>query len=153
MERAVPIARYKARLKSLVATEKEEELQASVFAWLGTVRLINAIVFHVPNGRKLDRQDAAIVNRLGVRKGVADLAIMREGGRQAWLELKRKGERQTPEQVDFSHECKRLGHPYAVATSLREVQSAFVEWGVLWESAGAPGRVMGGNFQSTCPTV
>lgn len=140
---AVPRAKYRARVAAALPDLAEQQLQIAVFDWLGTVELRNAIVFHVPNGRKLDRLEASLVNRLGVRKGVADLAVMLEDGRQGWIELKSpKGELER-EQGIFRQQCMRLGHHYLVCRNLQSVQHALVLWGVTW------GQVdLGGSFRA-----
>lgn len=144
---SAPRARYRfQQAKAFDEDVVERELQAKVFNWLETVDL-NGIVFHVPNDRKLDRFEAARLKSLGVRRGVADLAVMRADGRTSWLELKTHRGEQSEEQVDFEQQCARLGHEYAVARSLEQVQRVLVQWGVTWskraglDSAGTLDRM------------
>ena len=137
---AVPRAKYRARVIAGAPVLEEQELQVEIFDWMRSVELRNAKIFHVPNGRRLDRLDAAIVDRLGVTAGVADLAVMLEGGRQGWIELKAKRGTLDPHQRDFAADCARLGHCHAIGRSLREVLQILVGWGVTWVS-----RASGGN--------
>lgn len=110
----------------------EQELQAQVFAWLDSVALVGAEVFHVPNGRKLDRLEAAAVKRLGVKRGVYDLAVMLVAGRQGWIELKTDRGTESDDQRAFAALCERLGHRHGLARSVGEVQRILLDWGVRW---------------------
>lgn len=129
---AVPRAKYRFHQSTAFDEDVvEKELQAKVFAWLDSVQM-STVIFHVPNGRKLDRLEAIQVRRLGIRRGVADLAVMRDGGRMGWIELKTSKGQQSDDQIVFEEDCARLGHPYQVARSIEQVQQVLVGWGVTW---------------------
>lgn len=53
-------------------------------------------------------------------KGTADLIIAMTGGVTWWVECKRKGGKQTTEQLAHQMHLKRLGHNHAVVHSLKE---------------------------------
>lgn len=106
----------------------EQALQRAVVDYL-RLALPSHIVIHVPNGGGRSHIEAAILKGIGVRAGVADLLIMGDG--RVWhLELKRPGGRQSPAQVGYQAECVAKGLPYAVASSLEEVEAALASWGL-----------------------
>lgn len=82
----------------------------------------------------------AKLKRAGLRPGIADLMIawrpefagMPSGAcpRTLWLELKSKRGRQSSEQLEFQRDCLRVGHDYAVAYSLAEVEQILKARGV-----------------------
>lgn len=139
MPATVPRAKYRARQLGAMRNVYEVELQAAVFDWIRSVDFRNAEIFHVPNGRQLDRLEAATVSRLGVRRGVADLAVMLDDGRQGWIELKAEIRALEPEQRAFGAICARLGHRFAVARSVEDVRRLLVEWGATWTKRAAAG--------------
>jgi len=62
---------------------------------------------------------AKIAGGTRVPLGTADLAVMGFGV-FAWIEVKRAGGRQTPDQLSFERRCKAAGVPYVVARSESE---------------------------------
>jgi hypothetical protein len=57
------------------------------------------IWYHVPNGEERSERVGAKLKRMGLVRGVADLALVLPGGRAAFLEVKARGGRQSPEQL------------------------------------------------------
>jgi hypothetical protein len=77
--------------------------------------------FAIPNGGKRSLHVAVKLKREGVKRGVADIGVMLEDNRMAWLELKIKGGALSPQQKGFRDVCKRLGHHWAMAKTLDDV--------------------------------
>lgn len=120
----LPIERGKAVLaptKEPGPGASESEIQAAIVREL---RRLGYFVFHVPNGGKRPRIEAAIMVGMGVVAGVADLCVLLPHGRTLWLEVKRPGEGQTTAQIVFDEQCEVLGHSYEVARSVAEAVAA-----------------------------
>jgi hypothetical protein len=111
----------------------ETQLQISVMRWL---ELAGVFGFHVPNGGKRSRTEAAIMKAAGVRAGAADLVIVWTGphgyARVGFIELKAPGTRggSTTNQDQFGEDVEALGAPYVVARSIEDVDLALRSWGV-----------------------
>ncbi len=85
----------------------------------------NVLWFHVPNGEMRNKRTAAKLKAMGVRPGVADLVFIR---RAPWsldclpevlfLELKRRGMKQSDSQRAFEPDAKACGAQYHVADSV-----------------------------------
>jgi hypothetical protein len=78
--------------------------------------------FHIPNGGWRSKVEASIMKGLGVKPGVADLAVMLAGGRLAFIELKVPPNKQTKTQLEFEDTCQEWNFPYEVCTSVEEVK-------------------------------
>jgi len=113
----------------------EEALQLAVMDYVSTQRLEQrgkCAIFHVANekgGRSY--AEMAVRKALGVRAGVADLIVMRPGGKAAAIELKAPGNYPTKAQRQFHADCQRFGWPYFVVRSLEQFEDALVALGVL----------------------
>ena len=86
--------------------------------------------FHPANGGYRNPREAKKLKDMGVKPGVADLALILPDARAAFIELKVGKNRQTDTQKDFQAECERIGAPYAVCRSLDEVETTLRGWGV-----------------------
>ncbi len=107
----------------------EAGLQRAVCERLATLRPA-CVWFHVPNGGKRGRLEAAIFHGLGVRAGAADLIFLWRGG-CGCIELKQARGPLSRAQHEFKEKCERLDVPYAVARSVAEVEARLLEWGLL----------------------
>jgi hypothetical protein len=85
----------------------------------------------IPNAAARSPRLAARMRAEGLTAGVADLAILLPCGRIAWLELKRTKGQQTIRQRGFEARCTRLGHPYAVASSLEQAETFLKQIGAI----------------------
>lgn len=86
--------------------------------------------FHPANGGYRNPREAKKLKDMGVKPGVADLALILPDARAAFIELKVGKNRQTDTQKAFQAECERIGAPYAVCRSLEEVEPSLRSWGV-----------------------
>jgi hypothetical protein len=99
------------------------------------------VYFHCPNGELRDKATAAKLKAMGVRPGVADLIFIWGElvavpnlmilPRVLFLELKRRGEKQSPTQKLFEAECKRVGCDYAVADNIDDAVSILQHFHIL----------------------
>ena len=85
---------------------KEAELHQQIESWLKSKR------FYYVHSRTDQRTTQA--------KGVVDFIVAMPGGKVAWVEIKRKGGKLSPEQVVVRHVLLALGHHYACVYSLAE---------------------------------
>ena len=79
-------------------------------------------LFHIPNGGKRSKIEAARLKREGVKAGVSDLCLPAPHGKYhgLYLEMKTKGGRISPEQKDFLAFVKNNGYAAFVAWSWDE---------------------------------
>lgn len=110
--------------------QPEAEIQRAVVDLLRKAGC-RGIFFAVPNGGKRPRIEAAIMQSLGVRAGVPDLAGSLPGGKSWFLEIKAPSGRLSQEQLAFGNECLTYGIPWAVASSLEEAVHHLKAWGVF----------------------
>lgn len=85
---------------------------------------------HVPAGELRTKATAGKLKRMGVVSGWPDFLLLGPPGLHC-LELKRDGEKLTPEQIEFQDFCYANGTPYAVAWTYKQAVAVLREWGVL----------------------
>lgn len=100
--------------------QTEHGLQIQVLQFLRRNARPEINYFAIPNAGKRSGTAGQRMQDEGLQRGVADLCIMLERGRAAWLELKSEKGRPTDEQVGFAAKCRRLGHPHTIAYTLDE---------------------------------
>lgn len=108
----------------------EQHLQRAVCDHLRQRGVRGLLWFHVPNGGRRSRIEAAIFSGLGVRPGVSDLILLNDGQAFA-LELKAEQGRPTTAQIAFISEFRAAGGEGAIATGLSEALRALEGWGLL----------------------
>ncbi len=88
----------------------EADIQRAILDYL-RLALPGYLTFHIPNGGRRGRVEAARLKGQGVLAGVADLCILGPGGFCGWIEVKRPGEKLTPAQERFRDDCQvfRIG--------------------------------------------
>jgi hypothetical protein len=69
--------------------------------------------------------------QMGVRRGWPDFVLVPPTGQLHCLELKRTGEKLSPDQEAFRLWCVCNGVPHAVAFSIDEVLATLDRWGCL----------------------
>lgn len=119
MKRAGPEHSFQVRLMAYLEQNARSELH-----W-----------FAIPNGELRHHNVAMRLKAEGVKPGTADICILLEQGRSAWLELKAKGGRLSDEQRGFSARCGRLGHLWATVKTLQQAIEILKLWGVLRSNA------------------
>ena len=85
----------------------------------------DVLFFHCPNGEHRNKRTAAKLKAMGVLPGVADLIFIRAAPWSfdctpdiLFLELKRKGQKQSDNQLAFEPRAKACGAQYRVADSV-----------------------------------
>ena len=96
----------------------EHGLQMAVLQHLRTYGRRDLNWFAIPNAGRRTLYSGNRMKQEGMQSGVADLCIMLDRGRAAWLELKTERGTQSDTQKGFEAICKRLGHPYCVARTI-----------------------------------
>lgn len=112
-----------------MAAGPEDILQMQVARFLGIVAP-DVCWFHPANGGYRNPREAKKLKDMGVKPGVADIAMILPDGRAAFIELKVGKNRQTDTQIAFQSECERLNAPYAVCRSIEDVDRTLRSWGV-----------------------
>lgn len=111
----------------------EHSIQESLVDILKYAARPEVFVYAIPNaGRRSRRAGAAMVAE-GLRKGVADLCIMWEGGQSGYLEMKTRTGPLRVEQKGFRAICGRLDHRWAMARSVEEALDVLRGWNALKE--------------------
>lgn len=118
-------------------TGPEDKLAIEVATYLraATLRgMLKATWTHIPHevggGGKMAAIRMALAKAMGLIKGSADYVFVGPAG-SGWIELKVKGNSQSPEQRDFQLWCEATGTRYAVCRSLEEVIENLFSWGIL----------------------
>ncbi len=101
----------------------EDAIQRACIEYLKLEESLGKLTFfHVPNGGKRGKVEAAIFKGLGVRPGVSDLVIVLPEGRVAFAELKAPGQYASASQKDFMSRVGDLDCPAMICKSVNELQ-------------------------------
>lgn len=85
--------------------------------------------FHCPNGGSRDIREAAMLKKMGVKSGVADLLLFWRGGMGA-LELKSLKGSMSDNQKKFRTAWIQRGGNYSLCRSMNDVEQAVIGWGL-----------------------
>lgn len=109
---------------------QEQKLQIAVSSYLDYA-LPDVLYFAVPNGGKRSLIEAALMKKMGVKAGVADLLLFWKGGMGA-IELKRPDKKayMSEAQHDFSNQWRDKGGKFACCNSLDMVEECLKSWGL-----------------------
>jgi hypothetical protein len=86
----------------------EASLQVQVCHHLKLRHRPGVFWFHVPNGANRSPAQSALLKKMGLLPGMADLVVI-VAGRAHFLELKASGGRPSVDQIAFQALCQRLG--------------------------------------------
>jgi len=93
---------------------------------------------HIASGEKRDIVTAARLKRMGVKRGWPDFIFVERARRQVFfLELKRKGEKPSDEQVIISNHLMHSGCGYCCTDSFADAVSILKNIGVLRATVSA----------------
>jgi hypothetical protein len=109
----------------------EDALQRSVARYLDLVCKQGGFWWTAITNNPRNAIDGARLNRMGVRRGIADILIIGNVGKAYFLELKSTDGRQSEAQKAFESTMKKLGCGYAVCRDLDEVEMRVKIWGLL----------------------
>ena len=108
----------------------ENQIHQAV-VWHLQARGVPGLLFvHVPNQVRAPIQYQAQLNRMGRRKGCADLLLWHNGHSYA-LELKTEKGKITPEQGLFGNDFEGAGGEWAWAKGLDSALRMLTEWGLI----------------------
>jgi hypothetical protein len=121
-----------------VVDRPEQALHKAVVAHLRQRGAPGLVFFHVPNGAMLGGKrsrkgiaiQGSIMKGLGVRAGVADLILLRNGHAYA-LELKADGGRPTLAQMEFMSDWHAAGGFGCIVEGLDRALRCLETWGLL----------------------
>src|ERR1700685_695380 len=108
----------------------EQTVQRTVCEHLRRRGAHGVLWWHTPNGGRRSPVEAAIFNGLGVRAGVSDLILLRDG-RAFALELKTERGRPTAAQMRFISEFRAAGGEASIAAGLDQALRTLETWGLL----------------------
>lgn len=111
--------------------DPEGDLQRALVQHLRLLAPVNVIWAHIPNGEHRSKRTGARLKALGVQRGIPDLMFVLADGRAAFLELKARTGRLSPDQKAFGAKCEAMGVEYAVSADLDQALSILRAWGVL----------------------
>ena len=100
---------------------QESSLQTQCVKWF-RYQYPHLVIYSVPNGGSRNVREAQRLKSEGVLAGVADLTILLPQGKSLYIEMKVKGNRQTPNQKEFQQKAEALGHKYYVCYSFEEFE-------------------------------
>lgn len=109
----------------------EASLQMTVCEHLRLRGCDGLLYFHPCNEGKRSAAEGARLLKMGMLPGIADLVISIPGQPLSFLELKAKGEKQTPEQIAFGTWAIETGRRYAIANNIDAALAVLVEWGAM----------------------
>lgn len=100
---------------------QESTLQTQCVKWF-RYQYPHLVIYAVPNGGSRNVREAQRLKSEGVLAGVADLTILLPEGKSLYIEMKVKGNRQTPNQKEFQQKAEALGHKYYVCYSFEDFE-------------------------------
>ena len=97
----------------------EKDIQATICEWLELKRIFFWRANTSPTIQKSG--DKWHFRKMGkwAKKGIPDIILI-DGGEVKFIEVKRQGAKQSPEQLEFEKECKSHGITYVLAHTLEE---------------------------------
>jgi hypothetical protein len=130
------------RWRTVRALEPSElQLQISVVRHLQWRCREGVIWFAVPNGELRDKRTGAKLKAMGVRPGVADLIFiwgelistprLEVTPQLLFLELKARGGRLSPPQIEFRDIMRKCGAPFEVADNIDDAIALLDRYGIL----------------------
>ena len=101
---------------------QESSLQTSCVKWF-RYQYPHLVIYAVPNGGSRNVREAQRLKSEGVLAGVADLTILLPQGKSLYIEMKVKGNRQTPNQKEFQQKAEALEHKYYVCYCFEDFEN------------------------------
>ena len=121
-----------------MSIQREASEQAALFRWVAFIRVTlpeTNLLYHIPNGGKRDRREAAKLKQQGVRAGVPDLClpVARSGYHGLYIELKVEKNKPTELQLEWLAALKQQGYAAVVCYGWQEAANIIENY-------------LGGNF-------
>ena len=101
----------------------------TVFDWVRWNKL-DSFIWHIANERRTTPQAGSLLKRMGVKAGVADIAVMKaaKGFHGMFIELKTVTGVLSPKQKEFLHSMNENGYLAKVAYSADEAIKTIQEY-------------------------
>jgi hypothetical protein len=115
----------------------ESQIQSSIMRFLDLALPGSYRAFAVPNGGRRDRITGAILKREGVKAGVPDIIIVRDGGSVAFMEVKRPKGVLSEAQKQFRDWCGANSVPWGVVRSVGDVHAFLTDLNVPLKARAA----------------
>lgn len=109
---------------------REQDIQRAVFRHIALRGVPNLFAFHPANGGFRRPVEAKILQGQGVRSGVPDVILI-HAGRTYGLEIKAKGGRATPAQLDALAAMQAAGATTAITEGLDRTIEQLEQWRLL----------------------
>lgn len=118
-------------MNTYIPTEDEE--QSNLILWTQTQKKYPELrlLFHIPNGGKRSKSEAARFQAMGVKPGVPDLflPVARGGYHGLFIEMKRqKGGRVSDHQRKWMEQLERNGYRVELCCGMQEAKEALEEY-------------------------
>jgi VRR-NUC domain len=120
---------YRANIGRQTERSTEHQLQSAIVAYLDLVLPPDIRVVGVSNNPR-SKATGGKEKARGLKKGLPDLILV--GRISGFLEVKRRGAKLTPDQVEWERWCLMTGRvPHAVVRSLEDARDVVQSWGVI----------------------
>jgi len=110
--------------------QRELPIQKAIMRYLDLALPASYRAAHIPNGGARNARTAAMLKAMGVKAGIADIAIFGPGGCAAMIEVKAGKGSPSPAQKDWMDWASEHEFPYAVCRSIGDVQVALTDFGI-----------------------
>jgi hypothetical protein len=115
----------------------ESRIQSSIMRFLDLALPGSYRAFAVPNGGRRDKITGAILKREGVKAGVPDIIVVRDGGSVAFIEVKTAKGRLSNSQTEFRDWCGLNSVPFGVVRNVSDVESFLIDLNVPLKARAA----------------
>jgi hypothetical protein len=119
------------RKSATTASISEASLQTAIVARWRLLGTPGSLIAHIPNGGSRDAITGARLKSQGVLAGMPDLVCSSPSGGVFWIELKRRGGRPTPVQLDVHARLRSAGGCVYVLDDLDAAIALLTARGVL----------------------
>jgi hypothetical protein len=109
----------------------ERDIHITICALLDVYAHPRLIWFHPANGEKRNIVTAMRLKKMGVKRGIPDLAFTLPDGRSAYMEIKTPKGRMSDHQKYYRQKCWDMNVPYALVTCADDAMAILYEWGAL----------------------
>lgn len=107
----------------------EHQIQSAIIAYLDKALPATYRAIHINNTPRSAIHGARL-KKMGLRPGVPDIAIIRDGGAVAFLEVKTAKGRLSEHQCEWRDWCGANSVPWACVRGVGDVQVALIDWNV-----------------------
>lgn len=101
----------------------ESKIQQECFMWFHNSFPALRMRLFMNYNNPPNKIQGAMLKGMGLVAGVADMSLLLDGGRIAFIEFKTADGKQSPKQVEFQAVCNQLAIPYHIARSFQDFQT------------------------------